>query len=506
MAKKKVKFRTKKKLKLKNKATSKKTKNLVIKKKLVKAKKIKTSKPTPKASIKKTKPVLKTKVFKKAKSRVAPKERSGEGELDLAKKIKIRVVGIGGGGGNIVAELSRKLKDFSSQKIDFVAANTDSQSLKSLNKNIKVFAFGQKLTRGLGTGRDVELGERAAREDVEKIKEIFSEDRDLFIIISSLGGGTGTGAAPIFVKAANDFGSPVLGIFTTPFSFEGKKKMDDSKVALERMKENLNAYMILPNEKIFGLAKEEISFTDSLNLLNSHLANSLDGLLRAIYSPGLINIDWADIRTVLEGKRKTAYLNVVKGKINQNLDEFIKSIFKNPILDCQFNNADSVLFNIDGSRELSLQTLAQISEKINELAPNAKIIFGLNQNSKMKNEIKVTILATVHNEQRGIFKINKNKQVLVKKEKPLPVIKKNEPGKKNSNNSFLDKSTRLEKKNEIKTKEQEDEKEEIEETRPDIRRNALEAKEAERQAIEKEEENEKIFEIPAFLRKNKKNK
>jgi cell division protein FtsZ len=248
----------------------------------------------------------------------------------------------------------------------------------------------------------------------------------------------------------------------------------------------------LPNEKIFGLTKEEISFTDSLNLLNSRLAMSLDGLLRAIYSPGLINIDWADIRTILEGKRKEAYLNVVKGKINQNLDEFIKSIFKNPILDTQFSNAESVLFNIDGSKELSLQTLAQISEKINELSPNAKIIFGLNQNPKMKNEIKVTILATKNNERKDIFKIKRAQPVVVeKKEKEKPITKKSEK-----------KEVKALAKNVIEEKERVEV--EQEETEQNIRRNALQAKEAERQAIEKEEESEKIFEIPAFLRKNKK--
>ncbi|MFA5086833.1 MAG: cell division protein FtsZ [Candidatus Paceibacterota bacterium] len=485
MASKKKKTIAKKKAKT---SKSKKAKSSVVAKKPVKIKKSAVKKARSTSSGPSAKKATTVKISKKKSGR---KSSEADKQLDTAKKIKIRIVGIGGGGGNIVAELSKKLKDFSIQKIDFIAANTDNQALHSLNKNIKKFSFGQKMTRGLGTGRDVELGERAAREDFEKIKSLFAEDRDLYIIISSLGGGTGTGSSPIFTKACSDFGLPVLGIFTMPFVFEGKKKMDDAQKALERMKENLNAFMILPNEKIFGLTKEEISFTDSLNLLNSRLAMSLDGLLRAIYSPGLINIDWADIRTILEGKRKEAYLNVVKGKINQNLDEFIKSIFKNPILDTQFSNAESVLFNIDGSKELSLQTLAQISEKINELSPNAKIIFGLNQNPKMKNEIKVTILATKNNERKDIFKIKRMQPIAVDAKKEKPAIKK--PEKKEAGAT-------------AKNMGEEKEKIEIEqeEAEQNIRRNALQAKEAERQAIEKEEESEKIFEIPAFLRKNKK--
>jgi cell division protein FtsZ len=456
-----------------------------------KVKVVKKAKPKAKPLVvKKKKPlVVKKKIAKVAKVKTSkPQHATKESDLDLAKKIKIRVIGIGGGGGNIVAELSKRLKDFSAQKIDFVAANTDNQALHSLNKNIKKFPFGQKLTRGLGTGRDVDLGERSAREDFEKIKNLFLDDRDLYIVISSLGGGTGTGSSPIFTKAGSDFGLPIIGIFTMPFAFEGKKKMDDAHQTLEKMKENLNAYMVLPNEKIFSLAKEDISFTDSLNLLNNRLAMCLDGLLRAIYSPGLINIDWADIRTILEGKRKVAYLNVVKGKINQNMDEFIKSIFKNPILDSQFVNADNVLFNIDCSKELSLQTLAQISQKISELSPNAKIIFGLNQNPKMKNEIKVTILATSNNEKKDLFRIKKSKPIIVKKE----------PIKKASNEKDSAKKEKIE----IIEKKDINKEEEVEEQ--NIRRNALQAKEAERQALEKEEEEEKIFEIPAFLRKDKK--
>jgi cell division protein FtsZ len=422
--------------------------------------------------------------------------------IDTNKKIRIKIVGIGGGGGNIVSELSKKLKDFSSQKVDFVAANTDLQALNSLSKNIKTFPFGQKLTRGLGTGRDVGLGERAARDDSERIKNIFMEDRDLYIVISSLGGGTGTGSAPVFAKAANDLGSSVLGIFTLPFVFEGKKKMDAASAALEEMKENLNAYMVLPNEKIFNLAKEEVSFTESLNLLNNHLATSLEGLLRTIYSPGLINIDWADIKTILEGKKKIAYLNVAKGKVNQNLEEFVKSILKNPILDSQFANADNVLFNVEGSKDLSLQTLAQISEKIGELSPNAKIIFGLIQNPKMKSEIKVTILATISTEAKLVRRIKA--KLGVKTNKKEEKKSKGAQIRKKQNSGDAEKPIENIKKEAITNESQKNEEDMEEAANANVRRNAMEIKEAERKAIEKEEEDERIFEIPAFLRKDKK--
>jgi cell division protein FtsZ len=395
------------------------------------------------------------------------------------KRVKIKVIGVGGGGGNIIAELLKKLKDFSAQKIEFVALNTDSQALKSLPKTLKTISFGNKLTRGLGTGRDAEMGEKAAREDIERMRGLLSDDKDLYIFISSLGGGTGTGATPVLTKMAEEMGLNTLGIFTTPFSFEGKKKMDMSLKALETIKGNLNAFMVLPNEKIFSLTKEEVSFTDSLNLLNDKLAESLEGLLRTIYSPGLINIDWADIRTILEGKGKIAYLNFTKGKSSQTAEDISKNLLKNPILEYRFENADNVMFNIEASKTLSLQLLSQISEKISELAPNAKIIFGLSQNPKLKNEIRVTILATSSEEEKK----GKKGKIVQKEEKEVKVI------------------TKKAKKQKAKPEKKEEEKEE---EVVEVRRSALEIKEAEKKVEEMEEEEEKIFEIPAFLRKPKK--
>jgi cell division protein FtsZ len=416
----------------------------------------------------------KTKAKKEIKPAVEKKPKENSDIEAAAKKIKIKIIGIGGGGGNIIAELLKKLKDFSSQRVEFLAVNTDAQALKSLPRDLKTYSFGQKLTKGLGTGRDAEVGERAAREDIEKIKTLFSDGRDLYVIISSFGGGTGTGATPVFTKVAGDMGLTTLGIFTLPFVFEGRKKMDMSLKSLEKAKENLNAFMVMPNEKIFSLTKEEVSFADSLNLLNDRLAESLEGLLRTIYTPGLINIDWADIKTILEGKKKTAYLNFVKAKANQSPEEIAKALLKNPILECHFENADNVIFNIEGSKDLSLQSLSDISGRVSELAPNAKIIFGLSQNQKSKNEIRITILSTSSEvEKKKSKKTEKKIKKTDKKKKAKPKAEKKE--------------------------------EEHEEVNVEVRRNALQVKEAEKKEQEKEEEEEKLFDIPAFLRKEKKN-
>lgn len=467
------------------------------------------------------------------KEKTTPKKHSSLRKAKVSKvdddneistrKVKIKVIGVGGGGSNIVFELSKKLKDFSSQKIEFVAANTDIQALKSISKNLKVFSFGAKVTNGLGCGSDVSVGERAAREDMEKIKALFSDGKDLYIIVSSFGGGTGTGAAPVFAKIANDLKLATLSIFTLPFSFEGKKKMDYSNSALEKLKEYINAYMVLPNEKIFSLSKEELSFSDALGLLNDNLSNSLEGLFKTIYNPGLINVDWADIKTVLEGNKKIAYLDMIRIKGGQNLEDFAKNILKNPILDYNFEDADNIIFNIEGSKELSLQMLSQISERISTHVPNARIIFGLSQNQKLKNEIRITIFATTSDGKNT--PINDKKIKRSKTVKPvvkdgvleLEIEKKKEA---NENSEKIEKkevkeSNEKPQKEEIQKEKQEDEavpvelltKEKIQSDGEvkEVRRNALQAKELERQQREQEDSKEKMFDIPAFLRKEKKN-
>ncbi|MFA6252473.1 MAG: cell division protein FtsZ [Candidatus Paceibacterota bacterium] len=459
------------------------------------------------------------------KTRVA--KHDDDGEIST-RKVKIKIIGIGGGGSNIVFELSKKLKDFSSQKIEFVAANTDTQALKSISKNLKVFSFGSKITNGLGCGSDISVGERAAREDMERIKTLFSDGKDLYIIISSFGGGTGTGATPVFAKIANDLKLSTFSIFTLPFSFEGKKKMDYSNNALEKLKEYINAYMVLPNEKIFSLSKEELSFSDALGLLNSNLSNSFEGLFKTIYNPGLINVDWADIRTVLEGNKKMAYLDMIKIKGSQNLDDFAKSILKNPVLDYNFEDADNIIFNIEGPKDLSLQTLSQISGKISEHVPNARIIFGLSQNQKLRNEIRVTIFATIadgkntqgdrkKNQEKNVkpvvkdgvlnLEVEKKKSIKAKEEKKEGDEKKNQEKKdavkseKEKPNQEKEQQTEESKLADVSAKE----KEQAEEESKEVRRNALQAKELERLQREQEDSKEKMFDIPAFLRKEKKN-
>jgi len=402
------------------------------------------------------------------------------------KRIKIKIIGIGGGGGNIIKELSKKL-DFSSNKIEFTVVNTDLQALDALPSNLKKVALGEGETRGLGTGRDISLGQRIAEAEEKKIKNIFSDGKDLYILVSSLGGGTGTGTIPVFSKIAKELNLPTLGIFTLPFNFEGKDKMKESQRAIDEAQMNLNAVLVIPNERIFKFAEENIPFNDALNIINEQLAYSLQGLLNTVYSSGLINIDWADIRTTIEGTNQRAYLNTVQAKLNDDLNQFTNKLLNNELVRYDFSKSNNVLFNIEGGKNLSMQQLASISGKIHELAPEARIIFGLTQSAKLKNEIRATVLATgtMKKEEKKVKKEKVKKEEIIVKPKKVKKVKKEVAKKKT-------------------IKEVEADLKDLEDLGVEInRRNAVEVKQAEEEARKKDLDEDDIFEVPTFLRKKK---
>jgi len=311
-------------------------------------------------------------------------------ETETIKKTKIRVIGIGGGAGNIVSEIASKVK-----KASFVVANTDLQALRSTSRKAQRFQFGKELTQGLGTGMSTELGEMAAQNEKEKIKKIL-EGQDLLIIVACLGGGTASGAAPIFAKISKNLGNLTLGIFTLPFKFEGEKKMEMARASLEKLKPKLNALSVIPNERIFQIIDKKTPIKIALSAINKSLAESLEGLIETIYQPGLINIDFADLKAILEGQGRLAYLNTVKvQKKGDSVQEVIEKVLNNPLYPYSIRGAKGVLLNIAGERDLELSEVNQISKTISELVnKDAKIIFGISQNKKYSGIIKTTLLAT----------------------------------------------------------------------------------------------------------------
>ncbi len=330
-------------------------------------------------------------VAKKTKKVIKGKNNKEEESL---REIKVRVIGLGGGGGSIIASISPNLK-----KVLFAALNTDVRALEEVTKRkkIKSIAFGKELTGGLGTGMDKELGRKAAEEDIEEVKPLFKE-QDVVIFVSALGGGTGTGALPVFASMAKEMGCIVYGVFTLPFPFEGEKKMRMSREAIKETNPYLHAVTILPNEKIFEVVDKNTPLKKALTVMNEDLARSLEGLVETIYETGLINIDFADVRTILQnrkGTKKLTYLNTAEGKLEEGTQEIVRRALSNPLYPYPVNKAKGILFNITGGKDIGLTEISSISETISQYTEDdAKIIVGIMQRNNYKDKVKVALLAT----------------------------------------------------------------------------------------------------------------
>jgi cell division protein FtsZ len=387
------------------------------------------------------------------------------------------------------------------ERASFFAANTDLKALDNLSRKVEKFQFGQNLTRGLGTGMNPEIGENSAKSEKERIKKTL-EGQDLVILIASLGGGVGSGAGPVFAKISKDLGNLTYGIFTLPFKFEGTKKMEIAKDSLRKLRGKLNAFTLLPNEKIFQIINRTTSFRKSLSTINKSLADSLQGLIEIIYKPGLINIDFADLRTIFEGQGRLTYLNSIEIEKGEE-KEVMEKVVHSPLYPYSIGGAKGVLFNISGGRRLSLAQVSQISKTISERAnKEAKIIFGISSVPK-DSRIKVTLLATGCSKPRSeIFRL-KSKKNFSKKPKPKKKEKIVVP-KKEKKVSPQPKVSPPRTKSKKKAKKINREKPKLEtkkESATVVRKNALtikkEAEEEEAEILAKEE----FWETPAFLKK-----
>jgi|SRR3989344_704785 len=307
--------------------------------------------------------------------------------LETVHKTKIRVIGIGGGGCSIVAGVAPHIA-----KVDFMAANTDIQALKTIGKKSKIFQFGQSLTRGLGCGMDPKVGKSAAHEAEQKIANLF-KNVDLAILVSCLGGGTGSGATPEFARIAKDLGVMTFGIFTMPFKFEGAKRAQIAKASMEKLKTNLNVFSIIPNENIFQIINKDTPIIEAFSAVNNRLSENLRGLVEMIYFPGLVNIDFADLRTILDGKGKLAYLNSAISQGQSRAEEAIKELLGSPLNEYNIEGAEKILFNITASKDLGMSEVELISRNISDFNRRAKIIFGVSQDNNYGDNLRVTLLA-----------------------------------------------------------------------------------------------------------------
>ena len=392
------------------------------------------------------------------------------------RKIKIRVVGLGGGGAAIVSEMAAILKG-----VSFIAADTDIKTFRRIRRDVKPFHFGEKITNGFGTGLNPDLAQKAAIEEKEKIGRLF-KDCDLVILVGCLGGGVASGAGPVFAEAASEQKAITIGIFTLPFSFEGDKKIRLAKKAVLSLTEKLSGVIAVPNERIFLLVDKKTALKKSFSLVNQTFAFWINDLLQVIAKPGLINIDFADLKAILEKRGKRLFFGQAAAQGPLRAEEVAKNIFQSPFFDGPPKNVKKILFNITGGADLGIKEVETVSNAIANLNPKAKIIFGITDSSSCKGKIRIILLAVSDDEN------NENNEAGER------VAAKTQTG---AGAGSVEKQPKAKTKRKIKTQPG---AAESEEKKPMVRRTAMEVKKADEEERDREWAPEAEWEVPTFLR------
>ncbi len=342
---------------------------------------------------------------------------------------KIKVIGIGGGGGNAINSM---IKDGGIEGVDFVAINTDAQALLNNKAMIKI-QIGEQLTKGLGSGGDPEIGVQAAEESRERIKEEIT-GTDMIFITCGEGGGTGTGAAPIVAEIAKEVGALTIAVVTKPFEFEGTKRKLNAEEGIEKLKDKVDTLIVVPNQRVLQIIDKKTSILEAFEKINSVLYQGVKGIAELITTPGLINVDFADVKSIMKDAG-TALLGMGIGTGDKRALAAIKQAISSPLLDISIEGEQGILFNIVGGPDL---TMAEVDEAASIIAktvdPNADIIFGAVIDEKMMDQIKVTLIAT------------KFQGPKVKPFRLLTDLKKKEEEKKitQAEGEFIDKEEELE--------------------------------------------------------------
>ena len=300
----------------------------------------------------------------------------------------IRVVGVGGGGSNAVNRMIRA----EMMGVEFIACNTDAQALLQSDAPHKI-RIGDKITRGLGAGGDSSIGQRAAEEDTEKIAEAL-RDSDMVFITAGLGGGTGSGAAPVIAEVAKELGALTIGVVTKPFSFEGNKRKLVAERAAEELKAKVDTLITIPNDRLRDVVQKNTSILDAFRVVDDVLRQGVQGISDIITVPGLINLDFADVRTIMRDAG-SALMGIGRASGENRAVEAARMAIASPLLEVNINGAQGILFNITGSSNLSLYEVTEAAEEIRAAAdPEANIIFGTSFNERLGDEVMITVIAT----------------------------------------------------------------------------------------------------------------
>src|SRR5450432_3544701 len=325
---------------------------------------------------------------------MSDEQRKADGEVriqfneDPRTNAKIKVIGVGGGGGNAV----NRMICAGMEGVEFVVANTDLQALQMSRAPVKI-QLGTKLTTGLGAGANPEIGRKAALEDADKIIEAL-EGADMVFVTTGLGGGTGTGAAPIIASLASEMGALTVAVVTKPFAFEGKRRMNQSERGLSELVNSVDTMIVIPNERLLAVA-QNAGFFESFRVADDILRQAVQGISDIITIPGIINRDFADVKTIMAGMGYAVMGTASASGVKRTIEAAQKAI-ASPLLEAgAIDGARGILINITGSSSLKLAEVQQACSIIQSAAhEDANIIFGAVMDEKMKDAVKITVIAT----------------------------------------------------------------------------------------------------------------
>jgi cell division protein FtsZ len=302
---------------------------------------------------------------------------------------KIKVVGVGGSGGNVVSRMAK----YNIAGVDLIVINTDDQDLNKSKANFKI-RIGKKLTQGLGTGMDPDIGRRSAEEQREDIKEIL-KDTDMVFIACGLGGGTGTGATPVVAEIAKSLGILTVAVVTKPFSFEGTTRQKIAEAGLKNLKEKVDSLISISNDNLLAVLDPGASINSAFWVCDEILKEAVAGISDLILRPGIINVDFADVKAIMKDSG-SALFGVGRSIGEKRAEVAAKAALNSPLLNVSPKGAKGVLFNVSGGKDISLSEVEEIGRILTkEINPEAKVIFGAISDENLKEgEIKVTVIAT----------------------------------------------------------------------------------------------------------------
>ena len=315
---------------------------------------------------------------------------------DSARLAKIKVIGVGGGGGNAVSSM---VENGAISGVEFIAANTDAQVLLA-NKAPTKIQIGEKITKGLGVGGNPDIGEQAAEESLEKLKDLMI-DTDMVFITAGMGGGTGTGAAPVIAKLAKESGALTVGIVTKPFAFEGTRRTVTAEDGIEKLREAVDTLIVIPNQRLMDVIDRKMSLVDAFKVVDSVLEQGVGGIAEIITTAGLVNVDFADVKAIMSSAG-TALLGIGTGVGENRAQMAARAAVSSPLLDLSIEGARGVLFNISGGRDLTMFEVDEAAKVISSAADqDANIIFGAVIKDDLVDQIRITVIATGFDETRS---------------------------------------------------------------------------------------------------------